>query len=38
LLAHPHISIPYVHIGFMMDLYSKSLFSNDRGDFLPISQ
>jgi hypothetical protein len=34
LLAHPHISIPYVHIGFIMDLYSNSLFSNDRGEIL----
>jgi len=38
LLAHPHISIPYVHMGFIMALYNKSLFSSDNGDFLPISQ
>jgi len=38
LLAHTHISIPYVHIGYMTDLYSKSLFSNDRGDFLPVNK
>jgi len=38
LLAHPHISIPYVRMGFIMVLYNNSLFSSDNGDFLPISQ
>jgi len=28
-LLQPHSSIPYVHIGFILVLYSSSLFSTD---------
>jgi hypothetical protein len=33
--AQPHSSMPYVQIGVIMDLYSRSLLSIDRLDFLP---
>ena len=36
--AHPHNSSPYVHTGFNTVLYSRSLFSSDRGERLPMSQ
>jgi len=35
LLAHPHSSIPYAQIGLIR---FSNLFSNDRLEFLPISQ
>jgi hypothetical protein len=38
LQAQPHSSMPYVHIGVIMDLYSRSLLSTDRWDFLPSNQ
>ena len=38
LLAQPHISMPYVQIGFITVLYIKSLFSIDSCDFFPSSQ
>jgi hypothetical protein len=38
LQAQPHNSMPYVHIGAIMDLYSSSLLSTDRWDFLPSNQ
>ena len=38
LLAHPHISIPYVQIGLITALETSNLFSKDRLEFLPISQ
>ena len=33
LQVQPHNSMPYVHIGAIMDLYSRSLLSTDRWDF-----
>jgi hypothetical protein len=36
--AQPHSSMPYVHIGVIMDLYSRSLLSTDRLEFLPSNQ
>jgi len=36
--AHPHSSIPYVHTGFSTVLQMRSLFSNDRGEWFPMSQ
>ena len=38
LQAQAHNSMSYVHIGAIMDLYSKSLLSTDRWDFLPSNQ
>jgi hypothetical protein len=38
LLAQPHSSMPYVHMGFMTTLYTRTLFARDNGDFLPKSQ
>ena len=38
LLAQPHSSMPYVHMGFIATLYTRTLFSRDNGDFLPKSQ
>ena len=38
LQAHPHNSMPYVHIGAIMYLYSRSLLATDRCDFLPSNQ
>ena len=38
LLARPHSSIPYVQMGFIAALQTSNLFSNDRFEFLPISQ
>jgi hypothetical protein len=34
----PHSCIPYVHMGFIMHLYSSSLFSMDSLDLQPKSQ
>ena len=34
--AQPHNSIPYVHTGLRIVLYMRILFSNDRGEWLPI--
>jgi len=36
--AQPHNSMPYVHIGAIMDFYNRSLLSTDRWDFLPSNQ
>jgi hypothetical protein len=36
--AHSHSSMPFVHIGVVMDLYNRSLLSIDRLDFLPSNQ
>jgi len=36
--AHPHSSIPYVQMGLITALWTGNLFSNDRFEFLPISQ
>jgi hypothetical protein len=36
--AQPHSSMSYVHICVIMDLYSRSLLSIDRLDFLPSNQ
>ena len=38
LLAQLHSSIPYVQIGLITALQTNYLFSNDRLEFLPISQ
>jgi hypothetical protein len=38
LQAQPHNSMSCVHIGVIKDLYSRSLFSTDRWDFLPSNQ
>jgi hypothetical protein len=38
LLAQHHSSMPYVHMGFIATLYTRTLFSRDNGDFLPKSQ
>ena len=38
LLPQPHSSIPYLHIGLIIALYTSNLFSIDRWDFFPISQ
>jgi len=38
LLAQPHSSMSYVHMGFIATLYTMSLFSRDNGDFLPKNQ
>jgi hypothetical protein len=38
LLAQPHSSIPYIHMGFIATLYSRILFSSFRSDFLPNNQ
>jgi len=38
LQAQAHNSMPYVHIGAIMNLYSRSLLSTDRWDFLPSNQ
>ena len=38
LLAHPYSSIPYVQMGLVTVLYTSNLFSNDKVEFLPISQ
>ena len=38
LQAQPHSSMAYVHVGAIMDLYSRSLLSTDRRDFLPSNQ
>jgi hypothetical protein len=38
LLAQPHSSMPYVHMGFMTTLYTRILFARDNGNFLPKSQ
>jgi hypothetical protein len=37
-LLQPHSSIPSVHIGFSMVLYSSSAFSTDSWEVRPISQ
>jgi len=34
----PQRGIPYVHIGFSIVLYSRSLFSSDKSDLLPMIQ
>ena len=34
--AVPHSCKPYDHIGFIMLVYIKSLFSIDKGDFLSV--
>ena len=34
----PQREIPYVHIGFSIVLYSRSLFSSDNSDLLPMIQ
>jgi hypothetical protein len=36
--VQPHSCIPYVHMGFIMHLYSRSLFSMDNLDLRPKSQ
>jgi hypothetical protein len=36
--VQPHSCIPYVHMGFIKHLYSKSLFSVDNLDLRPKSQ
>jgi len=38
LLTQPHSSMPYVHMGFIAILCTRTLFSRDNGDFLPKSQ
>ena len=38
LQAQPHNSIPYVHIGVIMELYSRSLLSTERWEVLPSNQ
>ena len=37
LLAQPHISMPYVHMGFIAALYIRILFSRDNGDIAVVS-
>lgn len=37
-LEHLHNSIPYDHIGLMIALYKRILFSRERDDFFPTSQ
>ena len=37
LLAQPHSSMPYVHMGFIATLHTRTLFSRDNGDFMPKS-
>jgi hypothetical protein len=36
--VQPHSCIPYVHMSFIMHLYSRSLFSVDNLDLRPKSQ
>jgi hypothetical protein len=36
--AQPHSCIPYVHMGFILHLYSRSLFSMDNLDLRPQNQ
>ena len=38
LLAQPQSMMPYVHMGFSTVLYISSVFSNEKGEFFPISQ
>jgi hypothetical protein len=38
LLAQPHSSIPWVHMGFIATFYTRILFSRFRCDFLPNNQ
>jgi hypothetical protein len=37
LLAQPHRTMPYVHMGLSIVLYISSLFSSDSGEFFPIT-
>jgi hypothetical protein len=36
--VQPYSSMPYVHMGLIATLYTRTLFSRDNGDFLPKSQ
>ena len=38
LLMQPHSSMPYVQMGFIATLYTRTLFPRDNGDFMPESQ